>query len=196
LANASCSVGTVSCHELNQPGLFDGRMPSAECAPGVIMPNPPRPPSNYKSSIPGGDVTRVGGCPGRHRFMRYFAKRQRTDGETGDPLDRCQEDDIVQAEPRAWGAPSRQRRPSPFLQPREPGNACSSIHLEEVHELQELGASYAGMSARPPPPPSDYKSSIPGGDVPRVEPSRTALFSWWKSAHDPNRFVQIPRDLS
>ena len=22
---------------------------------------------------------------GRHRFMRYFAKRQRTDGETGDP---------------------------------------------------------------------------------------------------------------
>ena len=64
--------------------------------------DPPPPPSDYKSSIPGGDVPRVGAL---------------------------------------WSLVH-----SAFLQPREPapvGNACSSIHLQEVHELQELGASYA-----------------------------------------------------
>jgi hypothetical protein len=41
------------------------------------------PPSDSKSSTPGGYVTRVGNV-WSSRFMRHFAKRQRTDSETGE----------------------------------------------------------------------------------------------------------------
>jgi hypothetical protein len=43
--------------------------------------DPPDPPSNYKSSIPGGDGTRVGECP----VGTVSCAISRNDGETGDP---------------------------------------------------------------------------------------------------------------